>query len=78
MAPQLPGAVLAPPLNNIGPSKDIIKPIYGAEGVAIFGWWLCHLWQNGTLFTFNILHIFKFDERAQSIYIGFYFVSIYF
>ena len=51
MAPQLPGAVLAPPLNNIGPSKDILKPIYGTERVAIFGWWLYHLWPNGTLLT---------------------------
>ena len=57
LAPQLPVTVLAPPLNNIGPSKHILKPIYGAEGVAIFGWWLCHLWQNGTPLTFNILHI---------------------
>ena len=61
LAPQLPGAVLAPPLNNIGPSKDIIKSIYGTGRVAIFGWWLYHLWPNGTLMANCILHLKAYD-----------------
>ena len=65
MAPQLPGAVLAPPLNNIGPSKDIIKSIYGTGRVAIFGWWLYHLWPNGTLMANCILHILYLVYQGQ-------------
>ena len=51
MAPQLPGAVLAPPLNNIGPTKELIKPIFGQEAVACFSRWPYYLWFSGTLIT---------------------------
>ena len=55
-APQWSKAVLAQPLNNIGPTKELIKPIFGQEAVAYFSRWPHYLWFSGTLTT-KELHV---------------------
>ena len=56
--------MLAQPLNNIGPTKELIKPIFGQEAVACFSRWPYYLWFSGTLIT-KELYIISSQTASQ-------------